>query len=337
MSAPIRFAMIGAGGIANGHSESFAGMDDATVVAVADIDPEAAQRIAAQHDAEVYADHLSLMDQAKPDAILICTPPLSHADITHDALDRGVAVLCEKPFTIDVRNARRLYNRAHEEGHVLTMASKFRFVEDVIAARAMIQKGDIGEPVIFENAFTSHVDMSNRWNADPAVSGGGVMIDNGTHSADIVRYLIGPITEVMAIEGKRLQGLRVEDTAKMFLQTANGVMASVDLSWSLDKSLDHFIWVFGTEGEIRVGWRESSIRKPGGDWEQFGTGYGKIAAMQAQLQNMVDHLRDGEDLVITVEDALSSVGVIEAAYSSLKSNEWRSVSTRVNQRGALAQ
>jgi predicted dehydrogenase len=214
------------------------------------------------------------------------------------------------------------------------MASKFRFVDDVIEARRLIQSGAIGEPIIFENAFTSHVDMSGRWNSDPDVSGGGVLIDNGTHSADIVRYLMGPVTEVMAIEGKRIQHLAVEDTAKMFLRTTDGVMASVDLSWSLDKSLEHFIWVYGTEGELRVGWRESSLRSHTGDseWKVFGSGYAKIPCMQAQLRNLCGALRDQEDLIITAEDALSSVGVIEAAYRSLPTSEWRSVTTRVKAR-----
>lgn len=325
---PVRFGLIGAGGIAGGHSDSFANMTDANLVAVADVREESAQAIADKHDAKAYTNHLALLEEAKPEAVLICTPPITHAAIAHDALDRGIAVLCEKPITIDVDNARRLFIRSTEQDAVLTMASKFRFVDDVKTARSMIQNGDIGEPVLFENAFTSHIDMSGRWNSDPEISGGGVMIDNGTHSADIVRYLLGPITEVMAIEGKRIQGLQVEDTAKMFLKSGAGVVASVDLSWSLDKSLEHFIWAYGSEGEIRVGWRESSIRKRGGDWEKIGEGYGKIAAMQAQIQNMVDHMRDGTELVITAEDALSSVGVIEAAYESLKTNEWRAVSTR---------
>lgn len=337
MSTPLRFGLVGAGGIAQAHSQAFASLSDADLVGVADLDTDAATAMAAVHGARAFTTHTELLAEGGLDALVVCTPPITHGAIIHEALDQGVAVLSEKPFTIDTQSARRLFERSLDAGTTLTMASKFRFVADVIEARRLIRSGAIGEPVIFENAFTSHVDMSRRWNSDPDISGGGVLIDNGTHSADIVRYLLGPITEVMAVEGKRVQNLAVEDTAKMFLRTTTGVMASVDLSWSLDKSLEHFIWVYGTEGELRVGWRESSTRQHSGDteWSQFGTGYEKLACMQAQLQNLCNALRGTEELVITAEDALSSVGVIEAAYQSLATSEWRHVTTRVAARNPV--
>ena len=176
---------------------------------------------------------------------------------------------------------------------------------------------------MFENAFTSRVDMSNRWNADPAVAGGGVLIDNGTHSVDIVRYFLGPIAEVMAVEGKRAQGLAVEDTARIFLRSVEGVIGTIDLSWSLDKSLDHYLWIYGSDGEIRVGWRSSEFRQVSNpSWVSFGSGYDKAAAMGGSVENFCNAVAGRESLLITAEDAIASVGVIERAYESMRSEHW---------------
>jgi predicted dehydrogenase len=177
--------------------------------------------------------------------------------------------------------------------------------------------------VLFENAFTARVDMSRRWNADPRIAGGGVLIDNGTHSVDIVRYFLGPIEAVEAVEGKRIQGLQVEDTVRLFVRTHSGVLGSIDLSWSLNKELESYIDIYGSNGIVRVGWKESKYRptsSPG--WIVFGKGYDKVEAFQRQVENFCRAIRGEEKLLITAADALASVQVIEAAYESLRHDDW---------------
>jgi predicted dehydrogenase len=186
-----------------------------------------------------------------------------------------------------------------------------------------MESGILGELILFENAFTSRVDMAGRWNADPAVSGGGVLIDNGTHSIDIVRFFLGPIGEVMAMEGKRAQQLDVEETAQVFLRSTEGVIGTIDLSWSLDKSLDNYIQIYGSHGEIHIGWRGSAYRQVSSpDWVPFGTGYDKVAAMGGAVDNFCRAVIGIEPLLITSEDALASVAVVDKAYASMRANHW---------------
>jgi predicted dehydrogenase len=219
-----------------------------------------------------------------------------------------------------------MIDTADRAGVLLTMASKFRYVEDVIKAKSIVASGILGEIILFENAFTSRVDMTSRWNGNPAVSGGGVLIDNGTHSVDLTRYFLGPLAEVHALEGKRVQGLSVEDTVRLFVKTTSGVMGSVDLSWSINKELDSYLNIYGSQGTVQVGWKESRYRQQSSrDWIVFGNGYNKVQAFRDQIGNFARAIRQREPLLITAEDALASVEVIEAAYRSLTESAWTRV------------
>ena len=321
---PLDLALVGAGRIAQAYVDVVAASSCVNVVAVADIDESAAARLARKFgDARSFGSHEALLSSLEPDGVIIASPPSTHGPIALEFLGRGIPVFCEKPLAIDAETADAMIRAAQKAGVVLTMAAKFRFAEDVTKARHIVESGILGELMLFENAFTSRVDMSGRWNADPRVSGGGVLIDNGTHSVDIARFFLGPIGQVMAVEGKRTQKLDVEDTVRVFLRSVNDVIGSIDLSWSMDKSLDNYVSIFGTEGEIRVGWRSSSFRQVSSpEWVAFGRGYDKVGSMGGAVENFCHAVRGEEPLLITAEDALASVAVIEQAYASLAADHW---------------
>jgi predicted dehydrogenase len=177
--------------------------------------------------------------------------------------------------------------------------------------------------------------MATRWNSNPAISGGGVLIDNGTHSVDLMRYFLGPLAEVQVVEGKPIQGLPVEETVRIFVRSVGGVMGSIDLSWSIDKQLDSFINIYGSHGTISVGWKESKYRpSTSRAWVIFGKGYDKTLAFCSQIANFSRAVRGEEALLITAQDALASVEVIEAAYAALHQNHWTRVVREVAGSGA---
>jgi predicted dehydrogenase len=327
MDSRVRFALIGAGAIAQSYSQAFEECPEARLVAVVDLRIDAARALAERFRCPSYASPDEVCENGvRFDAVLLCTPPNSHEALSTYFLQRKFPVLCEKPFALDPASARRMLEAARRAGVLLTMCSKFRFVEDVVRAKSIVLSGILGDIILFENAFTSRVDMTERWNANPTVSGGGVLIDNGAHSVDLMRYFLGPLADVQVVEGKRVQGLEVEDTVRIFVRSVGGVMGSIDLSWSINKELDSYLNIYGSRGTILVGWNESKYRQSSSrDWIVFGKGYDKVQALRSQLSNFARAIRGEERLLITAEDALASVQVIDAAYRSLRGDHWTTI------------
>lgn len=325
---PIRFALVGAGRIGSSHLDALAGVADAQLTAIVETRKTAGEAFAEQRKARWFADYKDPALREMIDAVIVCTPPNTHHDIVKHFLTHGVHVLCEKPLTLKSNEASELAELAKKQGLLLMMASKFRYVDDLIKAKSIIEAGLLGRVVLFENTFCGKVMMKDRWNAQKEVAGGGVLIDNGTHSVDIARYLLGPIQEVQAQHGIPAQGLEVEDTVRVQFRTRSGVIGSIDLSWSINKDQETYVSVFGSEGTLYVGWKGSRYRQDGNQsWVPFGSGYDKTGSLRKQIENFVATLRDTEVARITPEDALASVQVIETAYASARRDNWVAVGT----------
>jgi len=330
MTAPLRFALIGTGNVAASYETAFAGMPDVTIAAVCDTRREAANEFAKRLQCSVYTSAASLARHNHIDAAVVCTPPSTHESIAKTLLTHGIHVLCEKPLCTTVAGAYRMLEAAESGSALLTMASKFRYADDVRKARTLVCAGAIGQLVFIENAFTSRINMVRRWNSNAGISGGGVLIDNGTHGVDLLRFFLGKLRDIQVIEGRRIQGLAVEDTVRVFVRNDEGVMGTSDLSWSIDKELDSYLRIYGSDGTILVGWKESKYRRRDDtQWHVFGHGYDKVQAFRSQLQNFCEAIQGKAQLVITPRDALASVEVISAAYAALERSRWQDIATRV--------
>lgn len=322
-----RIALVGCGRIAATHLQALKSIDEAEIVAVADQNPDAAAAFAASGGCPSYVDYREMIDKTAPEVVCICTPPVTHPEIAIHAMEQGAHVLCEKPFAIHTVCAARMVDAAERTGRYLTMASKFRFVEDIGKALQLVDTGVIGKMVLAEIAFCARVDMHSRWPSDPAISGGGVLIDNGSHAVDIIRYLLGPIGRVQAQHGRNLDSLPVEDTSMVFVETADGVWGRIDLSWSIEKDHDAYVSMHGSEGMLIVGWKSSRYRRyDAKEWTVFGSGYSKMDAFRRQHKNFIDSIHGLAKPVINAQDSYESVHVIEVAYRSAALSKWMELS-----------
>ncbi|MGZ3498805.1 MAG: Gfo/Idh/MocA family protein [Vulcanimicrobiaceae bacterium] len=326
MVSPLRFGIIGTGSIARSYESAFAGLPDAMIACGCDVDASNRATFGKRVGCNSYATPEDLFAAEDLDGVVVCTPPSTHEPIATFFLNHGVPVLCEKPLSTSVASAKRMLAAAQRNDVLFTMAAKFRYVDDVRKAKALVDAGTIGEVVLIENSFTSWVDMKGRWNCDTAISGGGVLIDNGTHAVDILRYMLGSLCDIQIVEGRRIQDLPVEDTVRLFVRSRKGIIGTSDLSWSINKETDTYLQIYGSEGTILVGWKLSRYRRFDNDeWNVFGQGYDKVAAFRNQIANFCDAIRGRDVLHITPFDALASVEVVAAGYTALHRARWQTV------------
>ena len=322
-SNKVRMACIGCGRIAQDHLYAMSTIDDISIVGVVDTLPEVVNSVADQFECKGFTSPQDLLSAQDIDAVMICTPPTTHCAISSFFLEQGIHVLCEKPLAVTNVEGQIMGQKALDAQVILMMATKFRFVDDVVKAKGIIESGVLGRILFFENTLCSFVDMTQRWNSKPEISGGGVLIDNGTHSIDIARFLLGDIDSIQAARGTQIQDISVEDTVRIFFKTQTEVLGTIDLSWSLNKSLDDYVTLHGTEGSLSIGWKRSQyLVRNQQDWIIYGTGYSKREAFIKQHRHFVDCIRRQADPIISTEDGVRSIKIISAAYQSMSENKW---------------
>jgi predicted dehydrogenase len=318
---------VGCGKIGHSYATLINSHPEMKLTAVVDVNPDAAHAFG---DSFRCSSYTSLDDYFASDnpveCGVICTPSFEHAEIACRLMKQRIGVLCEQPFALDCASAERMIDVSRTYGVSLMMGSKFRFVPDIIHAKGLIQAGILGQVLEFEADFRDPIDMRNRWNIRREISGGGVLIDGGTSAVDATRYLFGPILGVRAEEGRRVQSNDVEDTARLAVRTTSGILGTIHLSWTLKNPGDDYLRIYGTQGNLCIGWKKSMYRPNGAiDWINFGEGYSTQKALTLQTGHFINVVAGEEIPEISAEDELESVRTIQLAYQSLQSGRFLNI------------
>ncbi len=191
-------SLIGSGRIAEAHLSAVASLAGRVrISSVVDVDSGAARRTAARLHARAY--HAIDVAAADPDwarsthGVLICTPPSQRVQLVDKTLGYGKPVLMEKPIAHLLPEARRLAQlaEAHPDRPCL-VGFCHRFTPAIERMVELARAGELGQIVRFENIFAASIPaMNTHWMSDPAISGGGSLLDTGMHSLDLFQYLLG--------------------------------------------------------------------------------------------------------------------------------------------------
>ena len=322
----IRIGMLS---FAHMHAYSYAAcvnrIPDAELVGVADDDPARGQAAAERFGARFFASAEGLLDE-KLDGVVICAENVAHRPLTELAAPRTPHILCEKPIATTLADAQAMIDVCAAHGTKLQIAFPVRFSPPVQRLKALLDEGTLGR--IYSVKTTNHGRMPGGWFMDPALAGGGAVIDHTVHVIDLLRWFWNTeVTEVYAEVGYSLlhPNLGIDDAGLLSFQLAMGAYGTLDTSWSRPESYptwgDVKLEVLGERGIARVDAFNQNLAVYSdevgkGEWISWGSNIDL-----GLIQDFVDMIVTGREPFITGTDGLKALEVALAAYRSADRGE----------------
>ena len=260
MSKLVRFGIVGCGVIAATHADAIKELVAADLVACCDIIPERASCFADRHGISKEHAHSSvksLLADGSVDAVSICTPSGTHAVIASEALWSGRPVIIEKPMDVNLE-AVALVNAAQKEtGLPLAVISQHRFDAASIYARSLAADGHLGALVICEAQIKWHRSQeyydSGDWRGTWELDGGGALMNQGIHTVDLMRWIMGPVHSVSAVS--RTLGherIEVEDAICATISFENGAIGNLVASTAAYPGYPAQLAIHGSAGSVII-------------------------------------------------------------------------------------
>jgi myo-inositol 2-dehydrogenase/D-chiro-inositol 1-dehydrogenase len=316
--------VLGAGRIGKVHAKAVSSNPDAVLVAVADAMADAATSLAAQYGAEVRS--ISQIEAANDiDAVVICTPTDTHADLIERFSRAGKAIFCEKPVDLDAERVKACLKVVEETGAKLMVGFNRRFDPHFMAVRAAIDAGRIGE--------VEMVTITSRDPGAPPVEyikrSGGIFRDMTIHDFDMARFLLGEEIVLVSAHAAVLVDPAIGeagdwDSASVILETASGKQAMISNSRRATYGYDQRIEVHGSKGQvsaenqravsIEIANGEGYTRPPLHDF--FMTRY--TEAYANEIAAFISAIEKGTPISPTGTDGLIALQLADAAVESAK-------------------
>ena len=325
MSDELRFGVVGLAGMGTTHADAVRETDGATLVAGADLSADARATFADEYDVATYADAATMAADTDLDAVSVCTPNGTHADVVPALAEAGVHVLCEKPLDVTPERVNRVVRACEDAGVTLGVCLQRRTMGGPRLAREAVATGRLGSLTL--------ADVQVKWKrtADYYATGwrgtadldGGILHTQALHGVDLLQWVGGGVEAVCAgLDTLHHDGIEVPDTAAAAVRFADGGFGTIAASTAVSPQYPITLQVHGTEGSVR--WHQDELDEysvPGGDDpdpEPFELGLDHVGL----VRDFVHAIRYDREPEVSGRDALPAHDVVFAAFESAERGEW---------------
>ena len=318
-TSEIRWGIIGCGDVALRKSgPALAQTPGSRVHAVMSRDLRKAQEFANKFDASAAYDSLeALLADSSVDAVYVATPVFLHAEQTVAAAEAGKHVLCEKPMGLSVDECHKMIDACRQNGVALSIAYYRRAYPEIQRMKQVLEEGEIGAVIAARVInFSRSGPKPGHWRLDPHQSGGGILMDVGSHRLDLLDFLLGEIAEIAGLTSTRTRSVAVDEAVSFTARFTSGALAAGQLAWNCPERQD-WIEIQGSDGSLRadpLGSGKLEIMSAG---KERAENFAPLPYPHSGLvENVVSVLQGKEELLCDGEAGLRTNLMMERIYQT---------------------
>lgn len=335
----LKFGLVGCGRIAKRHSELLGHnqIENASLVAVCDIDEEKAKKIGEQFNVPYYTDMDEMMQKESIDVVSVLTESGYHAKHVINLAKYGKHIVVEKPMALTLDDADAMIKACDENGCKLFVVKQNRFNVPVVKLREAMDEKRFGKLVLGtirvrwsrDQNYYDQAWWRGRWDMD-----GGVLTNQASHHVDLLEYMMGDVESVFAKSTTALVNIEAEDTAIVTLKFRNGALGIIEATTAVrPKDLEGSISILGETGTVEIGgfavnkmlhWNFTH-KKEGDDevMEKYSVNPPNVYGFghQAYYEHVVDSILNNKKHLVDGLVGRKSLELISAIYESIETGK----------------
>ena len=335
----LKFGLVGCGRIAKRHSELLGHnqINNASLVAVCDIDEEKAKKIGEQFNVPYYTDMDEMMQKESIDVVSVLTESGYHAKHVINLAKYGKHIVVEKPMALTLDDADAMIRACDENSCKLFVVKQNRFNVPVVKLREAMDEKRFGKLVLGtirvrwcrDQNYYDQAWWRGRWDMD-----GGVLTNQASHHVDLLEYMMGDVESVFAKSTTALVNIEAEDTAIVTLKFRNGALGIIEATTAVrPKDLEGSISILGETGTVEIGgfavnkmvhWNFTH-KKDGDDevMEKYSVNPPNVYGFghQAYYEHVVDSILNNKKHLVDGLVGRKSLELISAIYESIETGK----------------